>query len=281
MPHTEYEELAIEAAQLGGKVLRKYAGNLDCYSIEEKRMGDWVSEADKESETAIVRLLSERTTGHHILTEETGLIESNKSSKYRWIIDPLDGTTNFIRGFPVWAVSVALEYRPDNNARWGEIVAGAIHIPPTGETFHACKGCGAYVNGKKLNVTKGRSLRDSLLATGFPFRTRDLADKYIALFGDILSRCGDVRRAGAVAIDLSYLAGGIFDGFWELDLGPWDVAAGGLIITEAGGRVANFQGGSDYLTTGDIIAGNPTIFDELVRTIKRYFPVPREVDKAP
>ncbi len=273
-------ELAREAALEGGDVLKQYIGNVDPTTIEAKRVGDWVSDADRSSETAIIKLLAEKAPGHDILTEETGFIKSADVTEYRWIIDPLDGTTNFLRGFPVWAVSVALEYRPVPVDRWGEVIAGAIHIPPTGETFWAGKNIGAFVNGKPIHVSVGRSFQESLLATGFPFRTRELAGQYLKLFGDILPRCADVRRAGAVAIDLCYTAAGIFDGFCELDLAPWDIAAGALIIKEAGGQVSNFQGGEDFLTTGDIVATNQSIFGELIETVRRYFPAPRSVDKA-
>jgi len=276
----KWVELAIEAALAGSDVLKQYIGNVDPATIEAKRVGDWVSDADKSSETVIIDLLTERTPSHNILTEEAGFIKSADVSEYRWIIDPLDGTTNFLRGFPVWAVSVALEYRPVPTDRWGEIIAGAIHIPPTGETFWAGKNSGAFMNGKQIHVSAGRSFQESLLATGFPFRTRELAGQYLKLLGDILPRCADARRAGAVAIDLCYTAAGIFDGFWELDLAPWDIAAGALIIKEAGGQVSNFQGGEDFLTTGDIVAANQSIFGELVETVRRYFPTPRDVDKA-
>lgn len=276
----EYAELAIEAARIGGNLLKEQFGKTDSISIVEKRTGDWVSEADKLSESAIIDFLLKNTSGHDILAEEKGVIKSGVTSHYRWIIDPLDGTTNFIRGFPVWAVSIALEHRPDPGSKWGEIVAGAIDIPPTGETFSASKDGGAFLNGKRIAIKKSRSFRESLLATGFPFRTRQLAGKYIELLEDILLRCGDVRRAGAVAVDLCYVAAGIFDGFWELDLSPWDIAAGGLIIEEAGGKTSNFQGGSDYLATGDIVAGNPVIFDELIATVREHFPEARDIDKS-
>lgn len=277
----KWVELAIEAAETGGKVLIDYVGKVDRASIEAKGRGDWVSSADKASETAIIDLLNSKAPGHNILTEEAGWIRGSKNSAYRWIIDPLDGTTNFLRRFPVWAVSVALEYKPDPRTRWGEIIAGAINIPSTGETFWAGKGTGAFVNGRPIHVSADRSFGDSLLATGFPFRIRSMVGQYLDLFGYLLPRCGDVRRAGAVAVDLCYVASGIFDGFWELDLSPWDIAAGMLIITEAGGRVSNFQGGDDVLSSGDIVAGNPEIFEELIQAVRNYFPTPREVDKTP
>ncbi|MCF7811646.1 inositol monophosphatase [bacterium] len=274
-------DLAVEAALLGGNILKQYSGKTDSSTIITKNRGDWVSEADKASENAIVALLKQKAPEHQILTEEAGWIRSDTDSLYRWIIDPLDGTTNFLRNLPIWAVSVALERRRKLTDRWGEIIAGAIYIPPTEELFKAGKGFGAFRNGKQINVSKGRVFRDSLLATGFPFRTRQLAEEYLNLFGKILMNCGDVRRPGAVAIDLCYLAVGIFDGFWELDLAPWDIAAGSLIISEAGGNFSNFQGGEDILSSGDIVAGNPELFPELLAMVSGSFPEPRDVNKAP
>ena len=181
----------------------------------------------------------------------------------------------------MWAVSVALEHRPDRKIKWGTIVAGAIHIPPTGETYWAARGSGAYRNGSPLGMGEGRPFQDSLLATGFPFRCREMTDRYVDLFREIFLQCAGVRRAGAVAVDLCYTAAGIFDGFWELDLAPWDIAAGSLIISEAGGCVGDFQGGESYLTTGDITAGNPAIYAKLIEIVKKHFPTPRLVDKSP
>jgi myo-inositol-1(or 4)-monophosphatase len=274
-------DLAVEAAYLGGNILKEYFGKTDPASIISKNIGDWVSEADKASENAIVALLNRKAPDHQILTEEAGWINHNTNSVYRWIIDPLDGTTNFLRGFPVWAVSVGLERREKLTDRWGEIIAGAIYIPPTDEMFKAGKGLGAFRNDELIHVSKGRAFRENLLATGFPFRTRHLTGEYLDLFGKILQNCGDIRRPGAVAVDLCYLAAGIFDGFWELDLAPWDLAAGSLIISEAGGKFSNFQGGEDILSSGDIVAGNPEIFPELLSMVSEAFPDTRDVNKAP
>ncbi|NQU04481.1 MAG: inositol monophosphatase [Calditrichaeota bacterium] len=272
----EWVDLAVEAAELGGSVLNEFFGKTDPASIISKSRGDWVSEADNASEDVIMALLKQKASDHQILTEEAGQIRSNPDSVFRWIIDPLDGTTNFLRGFPIWAVSVALEYKSDIKDRWGEIIAGAICIPSTNEMFHAGKGLGAFRNDTAIHVSKDRSFRDSLLATGFPFRTRNLVGEYLELFGKILQECADVRRPGAVAVDLCYVAAGIFDGFWELDLGPWDIAAGSLIISEAGGKFSNFQGGNDIMSSGDIVASNPELFPELLKLVKGSFPESRD-----
>lgn len=277
---SQWIDVAVEAALTGGKVLNEYFRKVDPASIEQKRMGDWVSAADHASEDAILKLLRRRASGHKILTEESGSFGSDGASEFCWIIDPLDGTTNFLRGFPVWAVSIALEHKLDPDRKWGDIVAGAIFIPSAEELFTAVSGEGAFRNQQKISVQINRKFSESLLATGFPFRTRELADQYIDLFREVLPRCADVRRAGAVAVDLCYTAAGTFDGFWELDLAPWDIAAGALIIKEAGGKVSNFQGGEDFLTSGDIIAGSPLIYSQLAEIVRRHFPTPRDVDKS-
>ncbi len=276
----EYTIIAIEAARLGGKLLTDYFGKVPAESIQSKRIGDWVSSADRASEDAIVRYLKKATPDHDILTEEAGSIVGSKPSEYRWIIDPLDGTTNFLRGLPIWAVSIALEHRPDPTQKWGSIISGVIEIPPLKDVYWATIDRGAYKNGTRIQLGNGRAFSESLLGTGFPFRTRDLIKPYCNLFSKILTRCADVRRAGAVAVDLCMVANGTFDGFWELDLAPWDIAAGGLIIRESGGETCNFQGGEDFLTTGDIIAGHPRMMSELMGMVREAFPEKRKVDKT-
>lgn len=275
-----YTTIAIEAAKLGGRVLQEYYGKVAAESVQAKQVGDWVSSADKASERAIIDFLRKETPDHNILTEEAGYITGSPHSESRWIIDPLDGTTNFLRGFPVWAVSIALEQRPDPASKWGSIVSGAIYIPQWDDAYWASLNQGAFRNGTRLELSEGRSFSESLLGTGFPFRTRELVVPYCELFSRILTQCADVRRAGAVAIDLCMVATGVFDGFWELDLAPWDIAAGGLIIREAGGQTCNFQGGEDFLTTGDIIAGHPAIMPHLKNMVKEAFPEARKVDKT-
>lgn len=274
-------QIAKEAAQIGGKTLVEYYGRVDPDTIQTKKMGDWVSAADKASEEKIVKFLSRELPDDEVLTEETDLIRPSVSSGYRWIIDPLDGTTNFLRRIPIWSVSVALEDRNNRASKWGDIVAGAVYIPQRQEHYWAAEGVGAYCNDERLEVAPKRSFDECLLATGFPFRTRHLVDQYMGLFAKIMKNCADVRRMGAVTVDLCYTAAGIFDGFWELDLGPWDIAAGSLIIREAGGLVGNFQGGDDFLKTGDIVAGSPTLFPQLLAMVREFFPEERDVDKAP
>ena len=268
-------DLAVESAELGGRILKEQFGKVADSDIEAKMAGDWVSIADKSSESAIIALFSETTPDYDILTEEKGSISRRKPSEYRWIVDPLDGTTNYLHHLPVWAVSVGLEQRDPIAGGWGTIVAGAVHIPPTGETFTAVKGEGAYRNGRRINPRTPRSFRDSLLGTGFPFRRREYLPRYLALFKEIFENCADVRRAGAVAVDLCHTAAGDLDGFWELGLSPWDIAAGSLIIAEAGGSIGDFQGGNEYLSSGDVIAGNAETYPLLVQIVRKHFPEPR------
>lgn len=278
--YDSYASTAVKLAHLGGEVLLKYFKNINQGTIESKGIGDWVSEADRASEDAIVDYLAREMPTHDILTEERAQIVRGEGSEFRWIIDPLDGTTNYLRGFPIWAVSVALEQRMPSPKKWGSIVAGSVYIPILDETFHSAKGSGAFLNGKPINVSHGREFNECLFGTGFPFRNRKLVPEYSRLLCEVLEKSADVRRPGAAAVDLCYVAAGILDGFWELDLAPWDTAAGSLIIKEAGGLVSNFQGGDDFLSSGDIVAGSPTIFSPLLETVTRYFPQARDVDKS-
>ncbi len=278
--YPKWLETARTAAVIGGDLLMDYFGKVNAATIESKQKGDWVSEADRASEKAIVEYFKKETPQFDILTEEEGAVYSDTKSRCRWIIDPLDGTTNFLRGFPVWAVSIALEERTESDEKWGRIVIGVINCPPQNEEYWAVVDGGAFRNGSRLEISNDRPFSESLLATGFPFRTRELIPEYMDLFSEIMKNCADVRRPGAVAMDLCWLASGVFDGFWELDLAPWDIAAGSLIINEAGGYTGNFQGGDDFLTTGDIVAGKSEIFEKLTKLTQKYFPHSRNVDKS-
>ncbi len=281
----EFSFIAAEAATVGGNVLQEFFRKVDPASIEAKKVNDWVSAADHASEKAIINYLKEKVPHHGIYSEEAGYLPpSDKDGNYCWIIDPLDGTTNFLRGFPLWAVSVGLECRPDKRQKWGEIVAGSVAVPPTGELFRAAKGSGAFRNGKKILIGEGHDLRQSLLGTGFPFKVPHLLNHHLEIFSNILSKCADVRRPGAAAVDLCYTAMGVYDGFWEFDLFPWDVAAGSLMIMEAGGIVSGITGELDYTTTGDILTANPRIYNELLGITKSKLAnllLPRPIDKGP
>jgi myo-inositol-1(or 4)-monophosphatase len=284
MSETHYQELeriAIDAANLGGEILRKFFRKVDPTSIRSKLQNDWVSEADHASEDAIVSYIRKLRPNDSILTEESGsLADSPENDRFCWIIDPLDGTTNFLRGVPIWGVSIGVERRIEGE-KWGEIVAAAVAAPCMSEIYSAARGDGARLNGQPITITPPQPFSAALLGTGFPFRVKHLLDANAGLFNYFFERCADIRRPGAASLDLCFVALGAYDGFWELDLSPWDIAAGSLVIEEAGGVVRNFQGGKDCLTTGDIVTAKQGIIDEMLVATRRFFPESRLVDKSP
>ena len=255
--------IAIKAARRAGGVINRGARNLDALAVREKAANDYVSEVDKESEQTIIRTLLEAYPKHSILAEESGAINAgsgDKKSDYQWIIDPLDGTTNFLHGFPQYAVSIALMHK--------EVVTQAvIYDPVHNDLFTASRGRGAYLNDKRLRTSKRNALSKALLGTGFPFREFTNVDAYLAMFRDLMQKTAGVRRAGAATLDLAYVAAGRLDGFWELGLKPWDIAAGSLLITEAGGLVGDLEGNSGYLESGHIVGGSPKIFAQLIQAL--------------
>lgn len=255
----DYLSVAIEASEQAGKIIRERIGTITADEITQKSISDYVTEVDVYSEKTIIDFIKKHFPSHQIMAEESS--NNYKKAEYLWIIDPLDGTTNFIHGFPVIAVSIALMYK-------GEIVLGVVHDPTRQETFYAEKGSGAFLNEKKIKVSKNILPELSLIATGFPFRKKHYIDTYIKIFRELLYSVSDLRRPGAAAIDLAYVASGRVDGFFEFALSPWDIAAGVILIKEAGGAVSDFEGGEEYLKTGNIIAGNPVIHSFLVKKIK-------------
>jgi myo-inositol-1(or 4)-monophosphatase len=249
-------ETAQDAARAGGQVLERYWRRLPHASIEEKKKNDFVTRADRESEESIVGSIRERFPGDGFLGEEGGSRGSGSEAR-TWIVDPLDGTSNFIAGFPFWCVSVA--------AREGrEIVAGAVWDPLRGEMYAAEKGGGAFRNGERISVSTQRGLDGAFLATGFPFRHKDRVDLYLSLFRRLFLRARAIRRAGSAALDLANVAAGVFDGFFEFRLSVWDIAAGALLIEEAGGRVSDFDGREGFWERGNVVAGNPAVADEIL-----------------
>ena len=245
------------AARAGGEILERYWRSLPGGSIAEKKKNDFVTRADKESEEAIVARIREIYPDDGFLGEEGGRRGPGDEAR-TWIIDPLDGTTNFIAGFPFWCVSVAARER-------GEIVAGVVWDPLRGELYSAERGAGAFRNGQRLHVTERRSLDGAFLSTGFPFRSKDRLDLYLALFRELFQHARAIRRAGSAALDLANVAAGVFDGFFEFRLSIWDIAAGSLLIEEAGGRVTDFDGGDRHWERGNVVAGPPAVVDEIVR----------------
>jgi myo-inositol-1(or 4)-monophosphatase len=248
---------AVKAARRAGSVINRATRNLDIVASKEKAANDYVSEVDQEAEQTIIRTLLEAYPEHSILAEESG---ASGRSEYQWIIDPLDGTTNFLHGFPQYAVSIALSHR-------GIVSQAVIYDPSRNDLFTATRGRGAYLNETRLRVSKRAGLKNSLIGTGFPFRQFEHIDAYLAMFRAMTQNTAGVRRPGAAALDLAYVAAGRLDGFWELGLSPWDMAAGSLLITEAGGLVGDLEGNEHYMTSGNIVAGTPKVFGELLRLI--------------
>ncbi len=255
-------ETAVFAARSAGQIISDNLGRLSKDDVSLKAVSDFVTRVDKESEACIVRIIRERHPDHHILAEEA--VKETACDGYRWIIDPLDGTTNFIHQYPVFCVSIGLELK-------GKVIAGVIFDPLRNDLFCAEKGRGAFLNEQPITVSTISACPDSLITTGFPFRRIEFIDPYLKLFKNVLLKVSDLRRAGSAAIDLAYLAAGRCEGFFEIGLSAWDIAAGSLIIEEAGGVISDFGGGDEYLSTGNIIAGNRAIHAELLKEAQAVF----------
>ncbi len=258
----EFLDTAIEAAKLAGKFILENLGKITARDIDLKHASDFVTTVDRESEKIIIETIKENYPDHHILAEES--LKESAGYEYRWIIDPLDGTTNYIHGYPVFSVSIAMEYR-------GEIILGVTFDPLRDELFWSEKGEGAFLNCAPLKVSERNDLRECLITTGFPFRKKDLIDPYLRLFKNLFLKVSDMRRAGSAALDLAHLACGKCDGFFEIGLSPWDIAVGSLLIQEAGGIITDFGGEDDYLQTGNIVAGNPAVQRDILREVKDVF----------
>ncbi len=255
----DYLSVAIEAAKEAGKFLKMNLGKVK--NIERKREEiNLVTEIDKGSEKKIIEFIKNKFPNHSILAEESG--ETSKTSEYKWIIDPLDGTTNYTHSFPVFCVSIALEYK-------GEVIIGVVYDPNFDELFYAEKGKGAFLNGKKISVSKTDKLIKSMLATGFPYNVKENPDNCVEHFVNFLMEAQAIRRLGSAALDLVYVACGRLDGFWEVDLNPWDVAAGKIIIEEAGGMITDFYGNKFSIYTKGVVASNGLIHQQMLEVIKK------------
>jgi myo-inositol-1(or 4)-monophosphatase len=252
--------IAIKAARGAGSLINRAARNLDIIAVREKAANDFVTEVDREAEQLIIRTLLEAYPKHSILAEESGATHSGGNDDYQWIIDPLDGTTNFLHGFPQYAVSIALSHK-------GVITQAVVYDPGNNDLFTATRGAGAYLNDTRLRVSKRLQLKTALIGTGFPFKEHKHLDAYLAMLRDIMQHSAGVRRAGSAALDLAYVAAGRLDTFWEIGLAPWDIAAGSLLITEAGGVVGDLQGNDQYMKSGNIIGGNLTLFGQMVKQL--------------
>ena len=266
--------VAIKAARSAGSIINRAALDLEVLKIGRKGPNDYVSEVDRAAENIIIQTLLEAYPGHGILAEESGREHGAQNSEYVWIIDPLDGTTNFLHGFPVYAVSIALAFR-------GQVQQAVVYDPTRNDLFFASKGRGAFMNDRRLRVSKRLRLSESLIGTGFPFRKGDNFKRYVKMFEEVMQSCAGLRRPGAAALDLCYVAAGYYDGFFETGLSPWDVAAGSLMITEAGGLIGNFTGDSDFLYQREVVAGNPKIYGQLVQMLTPYTRVIKGADGAP
>ena len=260
---------AVKAARAAGAIITRAAQDLDRVAVTSKSHNDFVTEVDHAAEEAIIKILLAAYPGHGILAEESGRTHGAKDSDYLWIIDPLDGTTNFIHGLPVYATSIALALR-------GQVQQAVVYDPTRNDLFFASKGRGAFLNDKRLRVSKRIRLLEALIGTGFPFRKGDNFKRYVTMFEEVMQSCAGLRRPGAAALDLCYVAAGWYDGFFETGLSPWDIAAGSLMVTEAGGLIGNFTGEADFLYQREIVAGNPKIYAQLVSILAPHTGVVKE-----
>ncbi len=255
--------VAIKAARAAGNIINRAALDVEAVRVSQKQVNDFVTEVDQAAEQVIIETLLAAYPGHGILAEESGQQHGAKDSEFVWIIDPLDGTTNFIHGLPVYCISIALAVK-------GRIEQAVIYDPTRNDLFTATKGRGAYQNDRRLRVSKRIHMQDCQISTGFPFRPGDNFQNYLAMMAEIMPRCAGLRRPGAAALDLAYVAAGYTDGFFEAGLSPWDVAAGSLLVTEAGGLVGNFTGEANFLDQKECLAGNPKIYGHMVSLLGKY-----------
>ena len=255
--------VAVKAARAAGAIINRAALDVESVRISQKQVNDFVTEVDHASEAAIIETLLTAYPDHGIWAEESGKTHGAKNAESVWIIDPLDGTTNFIHGFPIYCVSIALAVR-------GKVEQAVIYDPSRNDLFTATNGRGAYLNERRLRVSKRTQLKDSLISTGFPFRPGDNFNNYLRMMAEVMQRTAGLRRPGAAALDLAYVAAGFTEGFFETGLSPWDVAAGSLLVTEAGGLIGNFTGESDFLEQRECVAGTPKVYGQLVAILHKY-----------
>ena len=251
--------IAKRAALSASRILLRHFDNLERLSVTAKQRNDFVSEADVQAEQEIIQILRKTYPNHGILAEESG--EQHGHDDYQWVIDPLDGTTNFLHGIPHFAISIGFRHK-------NRLEAGLVYDPIRQEMFNASRGESAQVNDRRIRVSGIIQLENALLGTGFPFRHPQHQPAYLSFFGSLFGKCMEIRRAGAASLDLSYVASGRLDGFWEIGLKEWDIAAGALIVQEAGGLVSDFGGGNDFMKSGNIVAGSPKVFKALLQEMQ-------------
>lgn len=255
---------AVKAARRAAAIINRASFDLDQVRVSRKGHNDFVSEVDRAAEQAIIDVLHQAYPDHAILAEESGASANlHDENENVWIIDPLDGTTNFIHGFPQYAVSIALRQR-------GQITQAVVYDPTRNELFTATKGAGAFLNEKRVRVAKRDKLADALIGTGFPFRDMAGLDEYLKMFKLMTEKSAGLRRPGSAALDLAYVAAGRLDGFFEKQLQPWDMAGGSLLVSEAGGIVADFSGEADHMETGNLIAASPKVFAQMLNVLAPF-----------
>jgi myo-inositol-1(or 4)-monophosphatase len=252
--------IAVKAARRAGNLIHRAADKIDHLTVTKKSHSDYVSEVDRAAEQIIIETLLEAYPGHAILAEESG---TQGDSEFVWIIDPLDGTTNFLHGVPQYAVSIALMHH-------GVLTQAVIYDPTKNDLFTATRGRGAFLNDRRIRVSKRVQLADALVGTGFPYTNFDHEEAYFGIFRELMHKTSGLRRPGAASLDLAWTAAGRFDGFYETGLKPWDIAAGCLLITEAGGMVSDLAGGDNFLTSGHICAGSPLIHEQMLKVIQPH-----------
>ena len=254
--------IAKRAALSASRILLRHFDHLERLNVTAKQRNDFVSEADVQAEREIIQTLRKTYPNHGILAEESGE-HSAQDDEYQWVIDPLDGTTNFLHGIPHFAISIALRHK-------NRLEAALIYDPIRQEMFTAARGSGAQLNDRRMRVSSVIHMENALLGTGFPFRHPQHQPAYLGMFGKLFGSCIEIRRAGSAALDLSYVAAGRLDAYWEIGLKPWDMAAGALLVQEAGGLVSDFGGGNEFMRTGNIVAGSPKVFKALLQEMQPH-----------
>lgn len=253
---------AIKAARKAGAIINRASMDVDLLQVNTKGHADFVTEVDRAAEQAIIEIISHAYPDHGFLAEESGARQPQSGkSDHTWIIDPLDGTTNFIHGFPQYAVSIGCMHG-------GQITQAVIYDPSRNDLYTATRGRGAFLNDRRIRVSKRGQMAESLIGTGFPFRDLEFLDRYLAIFRRVTAATAGIRRPGSAALDLACVAAGRYDGFWEFGLSPWDIAAGTLLVIEAGGLVTDDQGGAGYLDSGNVVCGNPRIAPQLLQLVR-------------
>lgn len=254
--------IAVKAARRAGEIAIRQLRRIDEIQVHSKGINDFVTQTDRAAEETIIKTIREYYPDHAFLAEESGV---QGQGDFTWIIDPLDGTTNFIHGLPIFSVSIALRIS-------GRLSIGVVYDPNRQEIFTAIRGRGAQLDGRRIRVSGRRGLEGALIGTGFPYRSHDKMTSYLAMLEQVLLNTAGVRRPGSAALDLACIAAGRLDGFWEFGLETWDIAAGSLLVREAGGLISELEGREDYLTTGNVIAGSPRVHAALAKLLTPHLP---------